>query len=218
MRYVTWGLGGLLGLIVLVFLHYTLPRQDIVRIVNTEVQRIDTSGSWFYAESEGAGSDGTRDVKIIHTIRDGGKPAVYRNEDTGWGWPPFFKFNSSNLQATASDMTSTSADPQWVLIKRYGWRNQFFSIYPNVVSIKAVDGPDEKPLPWGNVIVLLALVGAGYGVYRTVDRFWDRRVDPMIDNISDVFDGKDDDTDTDTGTAAAPQPAKKSLFARLTGR
>ena len=41
MRYVKWSVLALLALFFLSFLHYTLPQRDIVRVVNTEVRRVD---------------------------------------------------------------------------------------------------------------------------------------------------------------------------------
>ncbi|WP_108260513.1 DUF1523 family protein [Mangrovicoccus ximenensis] len=183
------------GLVVIVagFLSYTLPRQYVVRVVNTEIQRIDTSGSWFYANSESSSSDGTRDVKIIQTIREGGQPKVFRNEDTGWGWPPYFKFDSANVQAQASDLISSSDNPNWALVKSYGWRSELFSIYPNVLKVRNIPTPQDKPWPVFNIVVILALIALAALAWRAMSRFWDRRIDPAIDRVADVFDGDDDD-------------------------
>ncbi|WP_172326800.1 DUF1523 family protein [Mangrovicoccus sp. HB161399] len=175
------------------FLSYTLPRQYVVRVVNTETQRMDTSGSWFFANSEKQGSDGTRDIYIIQTIREGGKPKVFRNEDTGWGWPPYFKFDSANVQAEASDLISSADNPNWAVVKSYGWRSEMFSIYPNALKVYSIDGPDAKPWPVFNIIVILALIVACALAYRAIHRFWDKRVDPMIDRVADVFDGDEDE-------------------------
>ncbi len=210
-------LGGLVVLIVLGFLHYTLPRQDVVRIVSAEIQRIQTGGSLFYADSESLSPDGTRDVRIINGIRENGRPSVYRNEDTGWGWPPYFKFDSANVQAQAADLTSTSQDPRWVLVKRYGWRSQLFSIYPNAITLRQVEGPGDKPLPWLNVLILAGIGAAGFGIYRVVNRFYERRIDPMVDRVTDVFDG-DENEGANQPPAAGPTAEKKGFFARLFGR
>ena len=45
---------------------------------------------------------------------------VYRNEDTGWGWPPYFKFDTKNLQTEAADLISSKEEPQWVILTHYG--------------------------------------------------------------------------------------------------
>ena len=192
MRYILYPLLTVIGLTALAFLHYTMPRMDLVRIVGAETQRIDTAGSWFYANSENTSVDGTRDVKLIQSVNESGKPRVYRNEDTGWFWPPYFKFDSSNVQAQAAELISSRDAPRWVLVKKYGWRSEFLSIYPNVVSLREVDSPADKPWPIGNILKLLILGGIIAGIYRAITGFWDRRVDPVIDRVADVFDGDDD--------------------------
>ena len=48
---------------------------------------------------------------FIQTIKKNGKPMVYRNEDTGWGWPPYFKFDTANLQADAAAARSPPGAP-----------------------------------------------------------------------------------------------------------
>mgnify|MGYP002622553134 CR=1 FL=1 len=141
MRYVKWTLITLLVLLVGSFLHYTLPQNDIVRIVNTENRRIDFGeNAWFWASPDvGTAAGATRDVFFIQTVRANGRPMVYRNEDTGWGWPPYFKINSHNLQTRASNLTSTAANPTWVAIRHYGWRNEFLTIFPNAISLREVE-------------------------------------------------------------------------------
>lgn len=222
MRYVLGGLGGVLAIILVLFLSYTMPRQDVVRIVNTEVRRIDTSRSLFFASSEGTTADGTRDVKLINAIRQNGKPAVYRNEDTGWGWPPFFKFDSSDLQAEAADLQSTKEAPRWVVVKRYGWRSQLFSIYPNALKVSEVATPSDKPLPWGNIMVFAGLAALIFVIWRGLKRFYARRIDPVVDRVTDVFDGDDDEpavvgANTMTASRSQPAPKKKGFFGRLFG-
>ncbi|MFQ5758017.1 MAG: DUF1523 family protein, partial [Acidiferrobacterales bacterium] len=78
---------------VALFLHYNLPRTDVVQITGTDVKRIDRS-------DPGQGVR-TRDVRFISTVTRTGKVKVFRNEDTGWGWPPYFKFDSADLTAEA---------------------------------------------------------------------------------------------------------------------
>lgn len=63
-----------------------------------------------------------RDVQFIQAIRANGKPMVYRNEDTGWRWPPYFKFDTATLQTQADDLRSTAEAPKWAVVTHYGWR------------------------------------------------------------------------------------------------
>jgi hypothetical protein len=173
------------------FLHYTLPQHDVARITDTEVRRIDPGENrWFWASAD-VGSDGSlpnRDVFFISGVLDDGDVMVYRNEDTGWGWPPYFKFDTSNLQAEAADLRSTSADPQWVVIKHYGWRNEFLTIFPNAISVRPVDGPEVRIIPWINIIILTLLAAFLWGIYVRWRRFRMARIDPVLADVEDRFD------------------------------
>ncbi len=160
MRYVNFAVIALLVILVAGVLHYTLPQNDVVRIVNTDVRRVDFgNNTWFWAQSDaGSATRESRDVRFIESIRPDGAPMVYRNEDTGWGWPPYLKFNSANLQTHAQDLVSTREAPQWVLVRHYGWRSEWLSIFPNAVAVRAVDGPDASIFPWRAVVALVGLV------------------------------------------------------------
>ncbi len=191
MVYVKWAFILTFWLLVAAVLHYTLPQQDIARITDTYEKRIDPGeNSWFWAAHD-VGSDPTtsnRDVFFIQTRRANGKVMVYRNEDTGWSWPPYFKVNSSNLQAEAADMKSTAENPKWVAIRHYGWRNEFLSIFPNAVKIRPVAGPDVRLIPWFNIIVLTLLAALLLALWRRWRRFRTRRIDPLLEEIEDNID------------------------------
>lgn len=198
MRYVKWTFLTVIFLIVASFLHYTLPQRDIVRIVNTEVRRVDFgANSWFWSSS-GSGdavNQTNRDVPFIEAVYPDGDVIVYRNEDTGWGWPPYFKFDSANLQAEARDLVSTKDNPQWVAVRHYGWRQQLFSIFPNAVSMKPVAGPDVRLIPWFNIVFLVLLLALLWAIWRRWQRFRRRRIDPMIDEAAEAWDRVDDRAD-----------------------
>ncbi|SLN60953.1 hypothetical protein AQS8620_02766 [Aquimixticola soesokkakensis] len=190
MRYVKWGLGVILAIIVFGFLHYTLPQHDIVRIVSSENRRIDfgENSIFWAAPDSGNATAANRDVFFINTVKPNGKPMVYRNEDTGWGWPPYFKFDTSNLQAQANDLTSTSANPQWVSVTHYGWRNELLSIFPNAVGVKAVAGPDDTSFPWVNTVILLFLLVLVLLIWRMIAQFRERTIDPLLEDVDDAWD------------------------------
>jgi hypothetical protein len=169
--------------------HYTLPQVDIVRVTDTYEKRIDPGeNALFWAQAD-VGSDGTlanRDVFFIQTRRVDGDVMVYRNEDTGWGWPPYFKFDTSNLQAEASDLSSTEAAARYVAIKHYGWRNEFLTIFPNAISVRAVEGPDaSKGIPWLNIVILTLFAAVTYGIWVRWRRFRMARIDPTMEAIED---------------------------------
>jgi hypothetical protein len=168
-------------------LHYTLPQHDVVRVSDTYEKRIDPGeNSWFWAVHD-VGSDTTtsnRDVFFIQTVRANGKVMVYRNEDTGWSWPPYFKVNSSNLQAESADLKSTAESPKWVVIRHYGWRNEFMSIFPNAVKVRQVDGPDYSGINWFNIIFLTVFFAIVYALWVRWRRFRQARIDPMLESVS----------------------------------
>ncbi len=191
MRYVKWALIILLVVLVGSVLHYNLPQRDIVRIVNTEVRRVDPGVNAFFYSSASSGDAATaasRDVFFIETIRPNGSPIVYRNEDTGWGWPPYLKFNSANLQAIARDLESTQDEPRWVAVRHYGWRAEILSIFPNATSIQSVNGPDARLIPWTSITILILLAALVVWLWRVWTRFRRRRLEPMIDEMDADFD------------------------------
>ncbi|MBW4981149.1 DUF1523 family protein [Mameliella sp. CS4] len=190
MKYVKWTLIVLFWLLVAGFLHYTLPQHDVARITDTYEKRENPSDNpWFWSQANtGSAPGGPRDVFFIQTRRANNDIMVYRNEDTGWGWPPYFKFDTSNLQAEAADLRSTAENPTWVAIRHYGWRNEFISIFPNAVSIREVEGPDVTIIPWLNIIILVTLAALFWALRVRWLRFWRNRVDPVLDAAGDKLD------------------------------
>ncbi len=177
MRWLRWMVWLVLLGVVGAFLHYTLPQHDVVRIVGTQTQRMDLGwNGWFYAASD-AGTQKLpgRDVKFIQTIQRDGAPMVFRNEDTGWSWPPYLKFNSFNLQTRADDLISNSEAPKWVVVTHYGWRNEALTIFPNALTLKAVADPDVTLIPWASIVVFVLLAVALLLAVRTWRRLTQRR-------------------------------------------
>lgn len=171
------------------FLHYTLPQKDVVRIVNTYEERQDlgdwTRIFWFDPDDQSVALS-NRDVQFIQAVRPDGSPMVYRNEDTGWGWPPYFKLDTANLYTEANDAVSTKAAPEWYIVKHYGWRNFYLSIFPNAISIKQVDGPDaSKGIPFLNIFVLTLIAAFFWAIYVRWRRFRQSRIDPTLEAIED---------------------------------
>ncbi len=192
MIYVKWGFWALVALLVVGFFHYTLPQHDIVRITDTYEKRVDPGINSLFWSSGAAGSDQsrpTRDVFFIQTFQADGDPMIYRNEDTGF-WPPYLKFDTSNLQARAADLISKqdAEQPQWVSITHYGWRNRLLSIFPNAVDIEPVASPDVTIIPWFNIIFLIVLAALVWAVWVRWQRFRARRIDPVLDEWSEGFD------------------------------
>ncbi|MEM9129399.1 MAG: DUF1523 family protein [Pseudomonadota bacterium] len=188
MMYLSWALKLVCAALVFAFLHYTLPQTDIARITGTETIRQDFGINRIFWANGDAGSDGTaqnRDVFFIQTKLANGKTMVYRNEDTSWGWPPYFKFDTSDLQTEASDLTSTAANPNWVAIRHYGWRNRFITIFPNAVSMRSVESSDIRIIPWLNIGLLVAFFAIFWAIRVRWLRFRENRINPVVDEWTD---------------------------------
>jgi Protein of unknown function (DUF1523) len=191
---IKWGLRILALLIVGLFLHYTLPQRDVVQVINTYNRVTQIGGNWmFYSiEDTGTGVETTttsRDIRFIDAVfPDGVTTKTYRNEDTGWFWPPYFKWNSSTLQAEATNLKTSPEKPQWVAITHYGWRLPIFSVFPNAVSITPVEGPDVRLIPWINIIILSFLAFAVLMIRRMWLQFRERMVDPALADVGETFD------------------------------
>lgn len=190
MRFIKWFFGILLALFVLAFLHYTLPQTDIVRIVGTENRRIDFGeNSWFWAAPDvGTAATGSRDVFFINAVYPDGDTMEYRNEDTGWGWPPYFKMDSFSTQTQAKELISSPASPVWVAVTHYGWRNQLFTIFPNAVGVRQVAGPDVTIIPWVNIVILTAFAILFWMVRRMWLQFRERMIDPAVIEAQEAAD------------------------------
>lgn len=196
MIYVKWFLIVAFWLLIGSFFHYTLPQVDIARITDTYEKRVSPGANALFWSRGEAGSSSTateRDVFFIQTRLANDKVMVYRNEDTGWIWPPYFKFDTSNLQAEAADLRSTATAPQYVAIRHYGWRLEFLSIFPNAVSVWPVEGPEaSKPLPWVNVLVLTVFAALFYGIWVRWRRFRQARIDPALEDLQDSWEATED--------------------------
>ena len=165
MRWFLTVLGVIFGVAVFLFLDYALPSRQTVRISDAYNRLTDIGANAVFYASPDTGTvqnaQGQRDVRFIDAVRPGGRVFVYRNEDTGWVWPPYFKYDSANLQAEATNLQSSARDPIWVSVTAYGWRLPWMSTYPNAISINTVAGPDDRPTNWAALIVcgvLLALL------------------------------------------------------------
>ncbi len=194
MRWIKWIVTTLLIVCVVAVFHYTLPQRDIVRIIDADQRRQDFGWNSIFWANPDAGSSKlpTRDVRFIDTIMPNGSVMVFRNEDTGFSWPFYFKFDSSNVNAQAKELISAKGNPTWVAVRHYGWRNEFFTIYPNATSLKVVDGPDVRLIPWFNIIFFIIIGLFGLGIFRLLQRFKRRRIDPVLEDIEEAWDDAGD--------------------------
>ena len=190
MRRVKWAFWIVVILLGGLFLEYTLPQHDVVRITEAynRVTPLGTINKYFYASQDAGTAPGTsRDVRFIDAVYPDGSVIVYRNEDTGF-WPPYLKFDSSNLQAEASNYKSTADAPKWVMVTHYGWRIAIESIYPNAVKITPVDGPNASVIPWVNIVILILLAVGAFMLRRMWLQFRERMVDPAVASVAETGD------------------------------
>lgn len=207
MRNVRRTLRIVLFLIVGLFLHYVMPQQDIARIVDTDSRLTTLSGvqRLFYAQEDTGSTEGSaRDLRLISTerkatylfglIRGNNQTMVYRNEDTGWIYPPYFKFDSADLHAEAASAVSTVQPFQWVVITHYGWRIRWLTVYPNAVAIRTIEVPegqsaeDYRPFPWVNLIIFAVMIAGLLFLRAMWLQFRERTVDPLADRVGDQMD------------------------------
>ena len=179
------------------YLHYTLPQHDVAKVtgISDRLERLSSFQQIFYNQVDLGSAEGDmRDLRLINTVkvdtwflglwRGGERVMVYRNEDTGV-YPPYFKFDSSDLEAEASALAGKE---QWVSITHYGWRMRFLSIYPNAISIKPVSGPEYRPFPWFNLFFFAFLIVGFFFVRAMWRQFVERTVDPTMDALEDGYD------------------------------
>lgn len=171
------------------FLSYFLPDRDIVRIVGTDIKRfdIDSDTPGWDKTDVGTRDIGTRDVRLINAVRPNGNTIVFRNEDTGFGFPPYFKFDSGDVTTRAQELANL--DDQWVAARHYGWRIKMFSISPNVTSIKRVSGPDVFIFPFFNVVFIGLLLFLWIFLWLKIRAWKAKRIDPTLDKVGDSLEG-----------------------------
>lgn len=139
-------------------LDYYLPEHAITTITGVEVKLADKDGP---ISKQNPADQPVRDMYLIYTQHAIDDVRVYRNEDTGWSWPPYLKFDSSDVQATARALENAR---QPAYISSYGWRINMFSLYPNITGIRlAQEGEGTWSAVrwlvfglWGITLLLLA--------------------------------------------------------------
>ncbi|WP_288841569.1 DUF1523 family protein [uncultured Deefgea sp.] len=153
----------LMALVGTVALDCFLPEKTITSITGVEVKLTDKDGPISKANP----SDGpTVDVYYIYTNHATDIIRVFKNIDTGWGWPYYFKFNSADLQAKAKTL---EFEKKPALVTSYGWRFDMMSWFPNVVDIQVAEPDSSTWSFWrwlGFSVWVLLLLIATFAVYR----------------------------------------------------
>jgi predicted small lipoprotein YifL len=130
-----------------------LPRTEKVNITGVEVKF-----------GQGAQPQDTRYL-LTQTVSDK-ETAVFRNEDTRFGWPPYFKFNAVDLSGEAARIEKNEPNAV-VLVTYYGLKSNVLGLQPNVVSMRVVDAGYEH-FPLFNIVVsALAVLLVLFGTFKT---------------------------------------------------
>jgi hypothetical protein len=183
MRIVKWVFGLLVLAVVGLFLSYVLPKRDVIYITdayNRFVEPGELRG--VRAMTESATDPNGRlgaDVLFIVGRSRGGALREYRNEDTGFGFPWYFKFDTATLDNQAREAVSTPETPKWMIVRYYGWRVPFLSMFPNAISMEPAPSRDVRLIPWFNIILLVLLIAAVWAIWARIRRWSQRRRDPM---------------------------------------
>jgi hypothetical protein len=149
----------LLGIAYIAFAVYGLPRFVKVHITGTEIARKNVD--------EPGGETRSFDVRYVMAEDLDGDARMFRNQDTDWGWPPHFKFDSGDLAAEATNLATGDRDAV-VLVKYYGFRIHMISAFPNILSMREVP-PDYQPIPWYTIFFVIGhviLIGVGWVLLR----------------------------------------------------
>ena len=167
------GLGCVAVLFVAGFLAWVLPHHAVVHVNGHEVKRLDASGK---PVDPAHVATSTRDVFFVYTSDPGNNEVrVFRNEDTGFGFPWYLKFDAAEVQGRAQMLAGDKA--QLALVTYYGWRIPMLGTFPNAVDVQPW-ASEEGPFPLFNTIFFLVLAGVAGFVWWKARAFRRRRRQP----------------------------------------
>ncbi|MGL2701784.1 DUF1523 family protein [Helicobacter pylori] len=141
-------------LVFMLLVSYCMPHYSAAVISGVEVKRMN--------ENENTPNNKevktlARDVYFVQTYdpKDQKSVTVYRNEDTRFGFPFYFKFNSADISALAQSLVNQQVEVQY-----YGWRINLFNMFPNVIFLKPLKENDEMSKPiFSWILYALLLMG-----------------------------------------------------------
>lgn len=127
------------------FAAFYLPSTEKVYLTGTEIKRLDSKdGSLLH------------DVRYLQARKLDGENVVFKNEDTRWGFPFYFKFDAADMSSEAASIVHNDPDAV-VLVTYYGVRSRVLDLYPNAVSIRKV--PKEYVhVPVFNIVFVVVLI------------------------------------------------------------
>ena len=155
MKKIAFSALGLAAVLSALWLDFYLPEKSITTITGVEVKRVDKDGP---IGKENPADGPTMDVYYIYTSLQNDKVRVFRNEDTRWSWPFYFKFDAADVQAKAKTL---EYEKKTARLTSYGWRINMLSWFPNVTKIDVVE-PDASTFSFFRWF-WFALWAAGFG-------------------------------------------------------
>ncbi|GAA8302999.1 DUF1523 family protein [Helicobacter pylori] len=149
-------------LALMLLVSYCMPHYSAAVISGVEVKRMN--------ENENTPNNKevktlARDVYFVQTYdpKDQKSVTVYRNEDTRFGFPFYFKFNSADISALAQSLVNQQVEVQY-----YGWRINLFNMFPNVIFLKPLKENAEMSKPVFSWILYALLLGGFFISVRSV--------------------------------------------------
>lgn len=144
--------------------NFAMPSYKAVNIVGAEVKRMDKSKAIQQDIPEFS-----KDIYFIY-VKDANsdKSRVYKNEDTRWSFPLYFKFNSADIQASAVTFLDQKA---LVQIKYYGYRINMFDMFPNIISIKKLNDINDLSNPiFSYIFYILIFISMIFLIYAVIKK------------------------------------------------
>lgn len=149
-------------LALMLLVSYCMPHYSVAVISGVEVKRMN--------ENENTPNNKevktlARDVYFVQTYdpKDKKSVTVYRNEDTRFSFPFYFKFNSADISALAQSLVNQQVEVQY-----YGWRINLFNMFPNVIFLKPLKENAEMSKPVFSWILYALLLGGFFISARSV--------------------------------------------------
>ncbi len=138
-------------LTLMLLVSYCMPHYSVAVISGVEVKRVNEDTPNKALKSP------TRDVYFIQTHDPKNKQSVkvYRNEDTRFGFPFYFKFNSADISALAQSLVNQQVEVQY-----YGWRINALDMFPNAIFLKPLKESADMSRPIFSWILYVLLLGS----------------------------------------------------------
>lgn len=113
---------------------------------------------------------------------------IYCNEDMGWIWLFYFKFDSCDLQGEVQEYILIVVDLQWVIINYYGWWNCLLMIFLNVILIKLIEDLNIWIILWFNIVFFVVFVVFILFLWVVWYQFCECNFDLVLDKVGDCWD------------------------------